>query len=112
SAPQAPFYPPDGGEASGTDIVFQWTAANGPDGDTIGDYHFELSSRPDMRWPLSMCFYKLISRTADAVKQKDKKTGEEKVLVQPQYTLTQPGLLTPDRRYYWHVRAMEEKGVW
>ncbi|MGO8701667.1 MAG: hypothetical protein ACLQVY_28625 [Limisphaerales bacterium] len=110
--PSAPIYPPNGGEADGTDVVFQWNAAQNAGGDAMGDYHFELSSRPDMRWPLSMCFYKLISRTADAVKQKDKDTGEETTLVKPQYTLSQSGLLTPDRRYYWHVRAMNEKGVW
>jgi hypothetical protein len=26
--------------------------------------------------------------------------------------LPQPGLLTPDRQYYWHVRAQGAKGVW
>ena len=26
--------------------------------------------------------------------------------------MLQPGLLTPDRDYYWHVRAMDDKGVW
>ena len=36
------------------------------------DYHFELSSRADMRWPLSMGFYKLISRTADVDQGKGK----------------------------------------
>lgn len=111
-APPAPVYPPDGGEANGTDVVFQWTAAKDPDDDVIGDYHFELSSRADMRWPLSMCFYKLISRTADATKEKNKDTGREKVTVKAQYTLQQPGLLTPDRPYYWRVRAMDDKGVW
>jgi len=111
-APRAPVYPPDGGEANGTDIVFQWTAANDPDGDAVGDYHFELSSRADMRWPLSMCFYKLISRTADAIKEKSKDTGHDKITVKAQYTLQQPGLLTPGRQYYWRVRAMDDKGVW
>jgi len=111
-APRAPVYPSDGGEANGTDIVFQWTAADDPDGETIGDYHFELSSRADMRWPLSMCFYKLISRTADAIKEKSKDTGQDKITVKAQYTLQQPGLLTPDRQYYWRVRAMDDKGVW
>ncbi len=33
AAPPAPVYPPDGGEADGTDIVFQWTPAQDPDGD-------------------------------------------------------------------------------
>ena len=112
SAPSNAIHPLDGGEANGTDIVFQWADAQDPDGDAIGDYHFELSNRADMRWPLSMCFYKLSSRTADAIKKKGAPAGGDTITVQAQYTLFQPGLLTPDRRYYWHVRAMDEKGVW
>ena len=111
-APSSPIDPPDGGVSDGTDIVFRWAAPSDPDGDALGDYQFELSSRSDMRWPLSMCFYKLVSRTADAIKEKDRITGEDRITVKPRYTLTQPGLLTPDRAYYWHVRAMDDKGVW
>jgi len=111
-APLAPVYPPDGGEANGTDVVFRWTPAKDPDGETIGDYHFELSSRADMRFPLSMCFYKLISRTADVIKEKGKGGGSDKTIAKAQYTLSQPGLLTPDRKYYWRVRARDDKGVW
>ncbi len=106
AAPAGAVFPSDGGETSGTDLVFRWTAPNDPDGDAIADYQFELSARPDMKWPLSMSFYKLISRTADAVKEKDK------ITVKPQYTVPGPGLLTPDRVYYWHVRAQDDKGVW
>jgi len=109
---EAALYPPSDGEANGTDIIFRWMAATDPDGDAIGDYHFELSSRPDLRWPLSMCFYKLISRTADATKEKGKDGSADKVIVKPQYTLAQAGLLTPDQRYYWRVRAMDDEGVW
>lgn len=112
SAPPAPVYPPDGGEADGTDIVFRWTPATDPDGDAIGDYHFELSGRADLRFPLSMCFYKLISRTADVTKEKAPGGGRDQIAPKAQYTLLQPGLLTPDRKYYWHVRAMDDKGVW
>jgi hypothetical protein len=112
AAPAAPVYPPDAREADGTDVVFQWAAAKDPDGDAIGDYHFELSRRADMRWPLSMDFYKLISRTGDAIKEKDARTGKETVRVKAQYTLLQPGLLTPGQRYWWRVRAMDDKGVW
>jgi hypothetical protein len=112
SAPTGVVWPPDGGETNGTDIVFQWTDSSDPDGDAIADYHFELSARTDMKWPLSMSFYKLISRTADAVKEKDKVTGKEKIMVKTQYSLPQPGLLTPDRTYYWHVRAQDDKGMW
>ncbi|HXX93620.1 MAG TPA: Ig domain-containing protein, partial [Planctomycetota bacterium] len=91
-------YPPDKGEASGSDIVFKWAPAPDPDGGKITDYQFELSNRSDLRWPLSMTFYKLISRTADAGKA--------------QYALSEAGLLTGDRKYYWHVRAKGAKGVW
>jgi hypothetical protein len=57
-----------------------------------------LADRADIKWPLSTNFYKLISRTAEKGKQ--------------QYTLPSAGLLTPDKQYYWHVRAKNEKGVW
>ena len=51
-----------------------------------------------MRWPLSPNFAKLISMTADRGKS--------------QYTLPYPGLLAPDTKYYWRVRAKDDKGVW
>jgi hypothetical protein len=111
-APAAAVCPRDGGESAGTDVVFQWTAPQDPDGGAIADYHFELSVRPDMRWPLSMSFYKLISRTDDVTREKDQQTGQEQITAKARYTLSQPGLLTPDRRYYWHVRAQGAKGVW
>ena len=101
-APEAPasavLYPTDQGTAKGTDVVFKWAAAKDPDGDKIADYQFELSNRADLRWPLSMNFYRLISKTADRGKA--------------QYTVPYTGLLNPDQTYYWHVRAKDEKGVW
>jgi hypothetical protein len=51
-----------------------------------------------MKWPLSMSFAKLVSRTADAG--------------QARHTLPAPGFLNPDTQYFWHVRARDEKGVW
>ncbi len=97
-APPSAVYPPDGGEADGTAVAFQWNPSKDADGDPIADYHFELSDRPDLRWPLSMDFTKLVSRTADKGKAR--------------YALSAPGLLTPDRKYYWRVRAKDGKGVW
>jgi hypothetical protein len=97
-APPAPAIPPDGGEFEGTDRVFRWQPAKDPDGDRIADYHFELSDRPDMKWPLSTNFYKLISNTPDRGKDR--------------YTLPHGGLLASDQKYYWRVRAKNEKGVW
>jgi hypothetical protein len=98
--PEAPeaVYPPDGGQAEGTDFAFRWSAPKDPDGDKITDYHFTLASRQDMRWPLSTNFDKLISRTADKGKA--------------QYGLPSTGLLTGDKTYYWRVQAKDQKGVW
>jgi hypothetical protein len=97
-APRAPTFPPDEGEAEGSHVVFRWLPARDPDGDSIADHHFELSERPDMKWPISTNFYKLISNTADRGKN--------------QYTLPEDGLLAPGQRYYWRVRAKDAKGVW
>jgi len=96
--PEKPIHPEDRGETEGMGIMFRWPAATDYDGNAIADYHFELSEREDMRWPLSTNFAKLISLTADKGK--------------PQYTLPYTGLLTPDRTYYWRVRAKNSNGVW
>ena len=97
-APPNVVYPPDAGQAEGTDLVFRWNVPQEAEGEKIVDYHFVVADRADMKWPLSTNFYKLISRTADKG--------------MPQYTLPSAGLLTPDKQYYWHVRAKNEKGVW
>jgi hypothetical protein len=93
-APTSPAFPPDKGEVEGTKLVFSWPA---PQGD-IADYQFELSDQPDISWPLSPTFYRLISKTTDRGKS--------------QYTLLQGGMLTVDQKYYWHVRAKNAQGVW
>ena len=93
----APVYPSDGGLSDGTDVVFQWNAATDPDGDAVTDYHFQLSDRPDIRWPLSPNFEKYISKTPDK--------GSNR------YTLPRPGLLTPGKTYYWHVKAKDSTGA-
>jgi hypothetical protein len=98
AAPAAAVSPADGAETDGTDLAFEWSPAEDPDLDAIADYHFELSDREDLAWPLSSVFEKLISNTPER--------GT------PRYRLPQEGLLAPGRRYYWHVRAKDAKGVW
>jgi hypothetical protein len=98
TAPPGPVFPADGGRADGTDIVFAWRPPGGPEGDGIADYHFELSERPDMAWPLSSNFAKLVSNTPDRGR--------------PRYRVPYAGLLTPGREYSWRVRARNTKGVW
>jgi hypothetical protein len=98
TASAAAVSPTDDGEADGTDIVFQWKAPEVAAGDTIADYHFELSDRADLAWPLSSNFEKLVGNTADRG--------------QARYRVPDAGLLNPGHRYYWHVRAKTDKGVW
>ena len=97
-APESPVYPANGSESDGTEVVFQWNAATDPDGDAITDYHFQLSDRPDMRWPMSPNFDKYVSKTPDKGKAC--------------YTLPRLGLLTHGTTYYWHVKAKDSNGVW
>ncbi len=97
-APPAPVFPPEGGRTDSADIVFQWRPPEDPDRDGIADYHFELSERADMAWPLSSNFSKLVSNTADRG--------------QPRYTVPYTGLLSSGQTYYWRVRSKNGKGVW
>jgi len=96
--PPKPLFPPDDGKVEGTQFVFKWAEPADPDGHKITDYHFQLSARRDMLWHLSPNFNKLISRTKDKGKA--------------QYSIPYRGLLNPGRKYYWRVRARDEKGVW
>ncbi len=57
-----------------------------------------MSDRADLAWPLSANFEKLISNTANPVEAR--------------YSLPYVGLLTPGQKYWWHVRARNDKGVW
>jgi hypothetical protein len=97
-SPPAPIYPRDGSTVEGTKISFAWDAPQDPDGDSIVDYHFELSDRPDMKWPLSPNFDKLISNTPQRGKTR--------------YEVPYPGLLNSDAQYYWRVRAKDQNGAW
>jgi hypothetical protein len=97
-ATPGPLSPAEGGRTDGTDVVFRWRPPEDPDGDGIADYHFELSERADMAWPLSSNCSKLVSKTADCGK--------------PRYRMPYTGLLTPGREYYWRVRARNGKGAW
>jgi hypothetical protein len=97
-APPAPVFPTEGQRTDGSDIVFRWRPPQDSGGDGIADYHFELSERADMAWPLSSNFSKLVSHTAGRG--------------QPRYAVPYIGLLTPGREYHWRARARNGKGVW
>jgi hypothetical protein len=87
--------PAEGKTYSGTRVKFVWR----PGSDIApADYRFQLSEFPDMRWPMSPNFNKLISRTANQ--------GT------PTFELPYIGLLNPGQKYYWHVRARSADYVW
>jgi hypothetical protein len=91
--PAAPIYPADRDATEGTQITFAWeTVANAK------DYHFELADHPQILWPLSSNFEKLISCTTNA--------GTAT------YSLPRAGLLNPGQEYYWRVRSLGTNGVW
>lgn len=89
-APVAEF-PENRGEEEGTQCVFKWSS-------TASDYHFQLSNRVDMRWPLSPTFDRLVSKTP----QRSTAT----------WAIPWRGLLNPGQRYYWRVRARDKDGLW
>ncbi len=95
-APERPIFPEDGSFVEGTKFVFEWADVDCDE--EIVDYHFQLSAHADMCYPLSPNFDKLISRTASS--------GVAR------YNLPYVGLLNPDQRYYWRVRARSVAGVW
>ena len=57
----------------------------------IADYHFELSDRPDMSWPLSTNFSKLISKTADRGQAQYTLPARRAADLRPQVLLARPG---------------------
>jgi hypothetical protein len=90
--PTAPIYPADGDDVNSTRFTFAWPAAVDPDGDEIMDYQFVLSDRPDIAWPLSSNF--------------------DRVMPTPTFEIPYDGLFNHNKRYYWHVRARDIYGVW
>lgn len=76
-----------------------------------------MSTTPPARRPVCLAFLAatLLILAADAEADEPVyplRVSADKVVVEPQYTLAQAGLLTPDQRYYWRVRAMDDQGVW
>jgi hypothetical protein len=90
AAPVAEF-PKDGAEVEGTHFTFKWSGAG-------ADYHFQLSDRSDVRWPLSPTFDRLVSNTPQ------RGTAG--------WAIPWRGLLNPSQRYYWRVRARNKDGLW
>jgi hypothetical protein len=98
AAPARALSPADGQAVRGSRVNFRWEPAAHPDAQPIADYHFELSDRADLRWPLSPNFERRVAMTPSAGK--------------PEWTVPEAGLLNPNTAYYWRVRACDMRGVW
>jgi hypothetical protein len=98
--PNAPLLRPENYFSSGDNskLILSWDAPKNVSEDLIQDYHVELSSHPDMLFPLSPYFSRLISKM---------KNSNKKQFVIPSYMA-----LEPYKKYYWHVRAKTKKGIW
>lgn len=99
-APQVnpnPVYPGMGLQTDTAFIRFRWGHAWDPDGDAIAEYHFRLSERPDMAYPVAPNYDRYISPS-----------GSLLPVFQPEI----PGFLQHGQTYYWQVRARDVKGLW
>jgi len=98
--PSAPnnMLPADGAIVEGTQVRFRWEPSARSGSSQVEDYHFQLSNTPDMRWPLSPNFDKLISRTSSRGRT--------------EWIVPSVGLLNPGTYYYWRVRAKNANGIW
>lgn len=92
--PPEPETPTDGATIDGTTPTLYWSHTCGQD----GDYHVRLGTDPDLRRVLSPVFEKLVSRTPSKGCA--------------QWSVPESGLLNPDTRYYWQVRARSVDGLW
>lgn len=94
SAPAKPIIPSNGSEVDLASLdKLVWKAARDSDGDTISDYHVQVSPRPDMLHAVSPNF--------------DRITFCEK----PEWELPSSWLIQ-GRDYYWRVRARDKWGAW
>ncbi|MFC1715277.1 putative Ig domain-containing protein [Candidatus Poribacteria bacterium] len=97
SAPR-PTTPANDATVEGTLVKFGWDPPDDQGSGKIEDYHFQLSHREDMRWPMSPNFDKQVSKTASRGKT--------------EWMAPYVGLLNPDTDYYWRVRAKNADDIW
>lgn len=95
----ASVYPLDNSHSDSLKFVFSWTVPVDNNGDKIVDYHFQLSDRADMKFPLSPVFDMYLN-------------NENLDSIYPRFQIPEYGLLNAGTRYYWRVRSKDANGNW
>lgn len=90
SAPAEAIFPKNGVTLRDLAPKFEWAASTDPDGDSIVNYRFQLSLRPDCAWPVSQTF--------------DRDVRKGVAFQAPR------GWLNRNTTYYWRVRAEDSSG--
>jgi len=94
NAPAKPLSPADNKVVKTLTPVLKWEKAKDIDkNDVIVDYHIQLSSRPDFKWPLSSNF--------------DRNIGSDMT----EWKVPE-GWLNSNQTYYWRVKAKDKNGNW
>ena len=91
--PRRSFYPENNSSVHDSKIRFSWSPSVDLSGGGIKYYHFQLSGREDMLYPLSPNFDRRLNLTLSKN--------------HPYYILPYYGLLHPGKDYYWRVRAID-----
>lgn len=92
--PSDRFYPSENAEIPGSKLRFAWPEAAG---DGAAGYHFQISAFPDMRYPLSPTFDRLV--------KEDQMSISEEVVT---FRLPWHGMLPVQKQLYWRVRPFNK----
>lgn len=137
-----PIYPNDQAEVNQLKFTFTWENATDTDGDQIINYEFQLSDRQDMKYPLSPTFnvytyanpaFQFTGEIKSTLNARNntgnillgdvsalkklyplKHHQNSRVLSEDinQFQVPLDGLLNSGQKYYWRVRAQDDKGNW
>lgn len=92
-----PVFPTAGGISDSSSFTFRWTPPTDADGDSIRDYQLVVSEYPDCSIPVSELFDRALFLTNGG-----------KSFFTPEIR----DYLSPNRTYYWRVRAQDIHGLW
>jgi len=93
----APIFPQNNSLVDSNYFTFRWTAATDPDGDSIRDYQIMVGETPDVTYPIAGLFDRGLFLTNGG---------------KPYFKPEISDYLSPNRIYYWKVRAQDHHGLW